>query len=77
MLYKNAMNEVLDVAIIGAGSAGIAALREIRKRTQRFVIINDGLWDTVRTRVGCMPSKTLIEAENAVHCRNTFAEFGI
>jgi dihydrolipoamide dehydrogenase len=71
------MNETLDVAIIGAGSAGLAALREVRKHTQRFVIINDGPWGTVCARVGCMPSKTLIEAANAFHHRNTFAEFGI
>jgi dihydrolipoamide dehydrogenase len=71
------MNGILDVAIIGAGSAGLAALREVRKRTQRFVIINDGPWGTVCARVGCMPSKTLIEAANAFHRRNTFAEFGI
>ena len=71
------MSEILDVAIIGAGSAGLAALREVRKRTQRFVIINDGPWGTVCARVGCMPSKTLIEAANAFYRRNTFAEFGI
>lgn len=70
-------NKTLDVAIIGAGSAGLAALREIRKRTQRFVIINDEPWGTVCARVGCMPSKLLIEAANAFHRRNTFMEFGI
>ncbi len=40
------MNETLDVAIIGAGTAGLAALREVRKYTQRFVIINDAPWGT-------------------------------
>ena len=52
------MDEILDVIIVGAGSAGLAALREVRKYTQRFVIINDGPWGTVCARVGCMPSKT-------------------
>ncbi len=71
------MNETLDVVIIGAGTAGLAALREVRKRTQRFVIINDGSWGTVCARVGCMPSKALIEAANTFHHRSTFTEFGI
>lgn len=71
------MSEPLDVIIIGAGTAGLSALREVRKRTQRFVIINDGPWGTVCARVGCMPSKVLIEAANAYHRRTSFAEFGI
>jgi len=71
------MSEILDVIIIGAGTAGLSALREVRKRTQRFVIINDGPWGTVCARVGCMPSKVLIEAANAYHRRTSFAEFGI
>src|SRR6187549_1391734 len=71
------MNETLDVVIIGAGSAGLAALREVKKHTQRFVIINNGPWGTVCARVGCMPSKTLIEAANAFHRRGAFEEFGI
>jgi dihydrolipoamide dehydrogenase len=71
------MPETIDVAIIGAGSAGLAALREVRKRTRNFVIINDGPWGTTCARVGCMPSKLLIEAANAFHHRRTFDEFGI
>jgi dihydrolipoamide dehydrogenase len=71
------MDEILDVIIIGAGSAGLSALREVEKRTHNFVIINDGPWGTVCARVGCMPSKTLIEAANAFYRRRTFDEFGI
>jgi dihydrolipoamide dehydrogenase len=71
------MEEVLDVIIIGAGTAGLSALHQVRKRTSRFVIINDEPWGTVCARVGCMPSKVLIEAANAFHRRTSFAEFGI
>lgn len=71
------MTETVDVAIIGAGSAGLAALSEVKKRTQNVVIINDGPWGTTCARVGCMPSKLLIEAANAFHHRTTFEEFGI
>lgn len=77
MVDRNAMKETLDVVIIGAGTAGLSALREVRKRTQNFVIINNGAWGTICARVGCMPSKALIEAANAYHHRSTFAEFGI
>ncbi|MFY2765005.1 dihydrolipoyl dehydrogenase [Arenimonas sp. MALMAid1274] len=69
--------ETLDVAIIGAGSAGLAALRQVRKRTERFVIINDGPYGTTCARVGCMPSKALIEAAHAFHARKRLDTFGI
>jgi len=45
-----------------AGTAGLSALREVKKRTQSFAIINDGPWGTLCARVGCMPSKALIAA---------------
>ncbi len=67
----------VDVAIIGAGSAGLAALREVRKRTEDFVLIDTGPWGTTCARVGCMPSKVLIEAANAFHRRLDFERFGI
>jgi dihydrolipoamide dehydrogenase len=71
------MSEILDVIIVGSGTAGLAALREVRKRTNNFVLINDGPWGTVCARVGCMPSKALIEAANAFYRRTRFDEFGI
>lgn len=71
------MGQPLDTIIIGAGTAGLAALREVRKRTSRYLIVNDGPWGTTCARVGCMPSKTLIEAANAFHRRHAFGEFGI
>lgn len=71
------MSQPLDAIIIGAGSAGLAALREVRKRTDRVLIVNDGPWGTTCARVGCMPSKMLIEAANAYHRRLAFETFGI
>ncbi|MDT8364562.1 MAG: dihydrolipoyl dehydrogenase [Nitrosomonas sp.] len=68
---------MFDVIIIGAGSAGLSALREVRKRTDNFLIINAGHWGTTCARVGCMPSKLLIEAANAYHRRFSLDEFGI
>lgn len=66
-----------DVAIVGAGSAGLAALREARRHTDDIVVVNDGPYGTTCARVGCMPSKALIESANAYHRRAAFPELGI
>lgn len=65
------------VIIIGSGSAGLSALREVRRETDDFLIVNAGDWGTTCAARGCMPSKALIEAANAFHRRNDFSEFGI
>lgn len=74
---ENSLDRQYDVVIVGAGSAGLAALREVRKRTDNFLLVNDGPWGTSCARVGCMPSKVLIEAANAWHRRHHFEAFGI
>lgn len=71
------MTKSYDVAIIGAGSAGLSALRVVRKLTDNFVFINDGSYGTTCARVGCMPSKTLVEAANAFHRRKALEAFGV
>ncbi len=71
------MAERYDVAIIGAGTAGLSALNEVRKTTDNFVLINAGPYGTTCARVGCMPSKVLIEAARAYHRRLMFHDFGI
>ena len=71
------MSQVHDVIILGAGSAGLAALKEVRKHTDNFLLINHGAYGTTCARVGCMPSKALIEAANAYQRRHAFPEFAI
>lgn len=66
-----------DVVIIGAGTAGLAAAREVSKQTADFLLIDPGPLGTTCARVGCMPSKLLIEAANAYHRRLSFESFGI
>lgn len=67
----------VDTVIVGAGTAGLSALREVRRYTDDFLLINDGDWGTTCAAVGCMPSKALIEAANAFHRRGDMNEFGI
>ncbi|HZL20849.1 MAG TPA: dihydrolipoyl dehydrogenase [Polyangia bacterium] len=68
---------IVDVIIVGAGTAGLGALREVRKRTDSFIIVNDGPWGTMCARVGCMPSKALIEAAGEFHRRLILSELGL
>ncbi|WP_081960585.1 dihydrolipoyl dehydrogenase [Nitrincola sp. A-D6] len=71
------MNTKLDAIVIGAGSAGLAAVKQISKQTDNFLLINEGPYGTTCARVGCMPSKVLIEAANAFHARHKAEAFGI
>jgi dihydrolipoamide dehydrogenase len=66
-----------DVIVIGAGSAGLTALSEVHRQTENFLLINDGPYGTTCARVGCMPSKALIEVANAYQRRHHFDDFGI
>ncbi len=67
----------VDVAIIGAGTAGMAAYEQVSKQTDRVVVIDVGPWGTTCARVGCMPSKLLIAAAHAAHAVAQARAFGI
>jgi dihydrolipoamide dehydrogenase len=71
------MDRRVDVAVIGAGTAGINALNEIRKITDNFVLINDGPLGTTCARIGCMPSKIMIQIGDDFHRRQVLAGEGI
>jgi dihydrolipoamide dehydrogenase len=71
------MEKHVDVAIIGAGSAGLYALSEVRKATDRFVLIDGGELGTTCARVGCMPSKAAIQVAEDFHRRSLFERMGI
>src|SRR5215469_11636715 len=66
-----------DVAIIGSGTAGLAAERAARKDSAKTLLIDDGFRGTTCTTVGCMPSKLLIAAANAAHKVRQASTFGI
>jgi len=67
----------VDVAIIGSGSAGLYALGQVRKAGKSFVLINGGEPGTTCARVGCMPSKALIQIAENYHFRTTLGRFGV
>ncbi|MEE7494638.1 dihydrolipoyl dehydrogenase [Methylobacterium oryzae] len=66
-----------DVAVIGAGTAGIAAHRAATEAGARSVLIERGPGGTTCARVGCMPSKLLIAAGAAARAARTADLFGI
>ncbi len=67
----------VDVAIIGAGSAGLYALGQVRPSGKSFVLINGGHLGTTCARVGCMPSKALIQVAEDYHRRNILSRYGV
>ena len=61
-IFMNSSADVqVDVAILGAGSAGLAAMAEVKRHQQTFVLIDSGPLGTTCARTGCMPSKVFIE----------------
>ncbi len=72
------MNErTVDVAIIGAGTAGLAARRAVLEAGRSVVLIEGGPYGTTCARVGCMPSKLLIAAADVLHEVRGAERFGI
>ena len=67
----------VDVAVIGAGSAGLPAFRAAHRHTENIVLIEGGIYGTTCARVGCMPSKLLIAAAEAAHSIETASKFGV
>lgn len=67
----------VKVAIIGAGTAGLSARREIAKVTDDYVVIDDGILGTTCARVGCMPSKVLIQVASDYSRRFKLGKEGI
>lgn len=67
----------VDVAVIGAGTAGMVAYQRARKATDRIVLIEGKQYGTTCARVGCMPSKLLIAAAEVAHQVRGADGFGV
>lgn len=66
-----------DVAIIGAGTAGLLAYRTVKAAGASAILIEGGPYGTTCARVGCMPSKLLIAAAEAAHAAAGGSAFGV
>jgi dihydrolipoamide dehydrogenase len=61
------MQKTFDVIILGAGTAGLTAMKEVRRHTNNFLLIDPGPLGTTCARVGCMPSKALVQIAHDVY----------
>ena len=68
---------VVDVAIVGAGSAGMQAYKAAKRWTDSVVLIEGGAYGTTCAREGCMPSKLLIAAAEHAHAARGASVFGV
>ena len=68
----------LNVAIIGAGTAGLTSRRAAEKAgAQSVCMFDSGPLGTTCARVGCMPSKLLIAAAESAHHAKHGSIFGV
>ena len=67
----------VDVAVIGAGTAGLAAYRAAKAAGKTVVMIESGPYGTTCARVGCMPSKLMIAPAEAAHMLERLPAFGM
>ena len=56
-----------DLAVIGAGSAGFSAAITAAEAGKRVALIGHGLIGGTCVNIGCVPSKTMIRAAEAIH----------
>lgn len=58
------MTDILDtdIAVIGAGTAGLTAFHEVRRAGRSALLIDHGPLGTTCARTGCMPSKAVLHA---------------
>lgn len=69
--------EPLDVAILGAGTAGLSARSEVAKVTDSYRVFDPGPYGTSCARSACMPSKAFIQSAHDFHRRHAFDALGI
>ena len=63
----NRQKNTYDLAVIGAGSAGFSAAITAAEGGKRVALIGHGTIGGTCVNVGCVPSKTMIRAAEALH----------
>ncbi|MFS2005534.1 dihydrolipoyl dehydrogenase [Duganella sp. CT11-25] len=66
-----------EVAVIGAGTAGMTGYRAAKAGGRKTLLIESNVYGTTCARVGCMPSKLLISAADAAHMLQAAPGFGV
>jgi dihydrolipoamide dehydrogenase len=67
----------VDIAILGSGTAGLNATGQVGPSGKSFLLINGGEPGTTCARVGCMPSKALIQVAEDYHRRTHLGRYGV
>ena len=64
-----------DLIVLGAGSAGFSAAITAAEMDKRVALIGHGTIGGTCVNVGCVPSKTMIRAAEALHASRTASRF--
>ena len=67
----------VDVAILGAGTAGLTARRAADEAGASTLLIDPGPLGTTCARIGCLPSKLLVGTAAAAHAVEEADRFGV
>lgn len=68
-------NDSYDLAVVGAGSAGFSAAITAADQGARVVLIGHGTIGGTCVNIGCVPSKTMIRAAEALHGAKVVGRF--
>jgi mercuric reductase len=72
---KEAGRPGYDLAVVGAGSAGFSAAITAAQTGARVALIGEGTIGGTCVNVGCVPSKTMIRATEALHAARAATRF--
>ncbi|HBM39301.1 MAG: mercury(II) reductase [Sulfitobacter sp.] len=72
---KDAGSDSYDLIVVGAGSAGFSASITAAEAGKRVALVGHGTIGGTCVNVGCVPSKAMIRAADAVHSGRSAARF--